>query len=325
MIRRTKAEVLSHLPPKTRERVALKLTPEQQLLVEKGVENLRQVENQTNVDPITRKAAFMTLWREIGKVKLPSVIEYVNDLLSRGEKFVLFAHHQFALDELEAFLTRKTVRFIRIDGKTKSKHRKPMIDDFQTNDEVRVALLSITAAGVGIPLFSAHIVVFAELYWTCGALLQAEDRCHRIGQTQPVTVYYLLAEGTADEKIWFILRRKMEVVGEMLGASGDGATLKSDRSVYDEELTQTIMAEFISALTGTRRQFVVEDITSPTPQEVVTGPMDRHLKRQKVSKTLPSASTFVWPPPNFSPKQIDYGSPRETRVILPNPQEYLKQ
>jgi SWI/SNF-related matrix-associated actin-dependent regulator 1 of chromatin subfamily A len=99
MIRRTKAEVLSHLPPKHREQVALKLTPEQMTLIDRGVENLREVENQKNVDPITRKAAFMTLWRDIGKVKLPSVIEYVNHLLV-DKKIVLFAHHQFVLDDL---------------------------------------------------------------------------------------------------------------------------------------------------------------------------------------------------------------------------------
>jgi SWI/SNF-related matrix-associated actin-dependent regulator 1 of chromatin subfamily A len=97
MIRRTKAVVLSELPTKTRERVALKLTTEQREVVEKGLSKLRQVESSKNTDPITKKAAFMTLWREIGRVKLPSVVEYVNDLIQAGERFVLFAHHQFIL------------------------------------------------------------------------------------------------------------------------------------------------------------------------------------------------------------------------------------
>jgi SWI/SNF-related matrix-associated actin-dependent regulator 1 of chromatin subfamily A len=103
---------------------------------------------------------------------------------------------------LETFLTRKKVSFIRIDGKTKSSHRTRMVDEFQAVDAAgdgggggpQVALLSITAAGVGIELFSAHTVVFAELYWTCGALVQAEDRCHRIGQTHDVTIHYLLGK-----------------------------------------------------------------------------------------------------------------------------------
>lgn len=318
MIRRTKDEVLADLPPKHRERVVLTLTDEQRHLVEKGVENLRQVESQKNTDPAfshARQAAFMTLWREIGKVKLPSVIEYIHGLLEQGTKFVLFAHHQFVLDELEAFLTRKNVRFIRIDGQTKSKHRQPMVDDFQTSSEVRVALLSITAAGVGIQLFAAHTVVFAELYWTCGALVQAEDRCHRLGQTEPVNVFYLLAENTADEKIWFILRRKMEIVGQMLGATS-ASGLQSSQSVYDEELTQTIMGEFISALIGTN-----DDSGAAEPPK--DGTLDRFVQRTPVAKKR-KKSSFVWNAPAIT---ITTGEEsvlsQVTSPILPKPQEYI--
>ena len=66
--------------------------------------------------------------------------------------------------------------------------RKHLSDAFQTDDNVRVALLSITAANSGLTLTAAQLVVFAELFWNPGILTQAEDRAHRIGQTDSVTV-----------------------------------------------------------------------------------------------------------------------------------------
>lgn len=62
----------------------------------------------------------------------------------------------------------------------------------------------------GLTLTAAHHVVFAELHHTPGVIIQAEDRAHRIGQTLPVNVHYLIARGTVDEILWSMIRRKVQ-------------------------------------------------------------------------------------------------------------------
>ena len=79
--------------------------------------------------------------------------EYVQLLLDAGQKFLIFAHHGCLMDGIEHTLNRhKGLRFIRIDGKTPASGRQKLVDSFQQNEDVRVALLSIRAAGTGLTL-----------------------------------------------------------------------------------------------------------------------------------------------------------------------------
>ena len=94
---------------------------------------------------------------------------------------------------VESLLEKENVGYIKIDGSVASQARKVLVDKFQTQDKVKVAVLSITAASCGITLTAAHLVVFAELFWNPGILCQAEDRAHRIGQTDSVVCQYLVA------------------------------------------------------------------------------------------------------------------------------------
>merc|ERR1712184_101652 len=90
---------------------------------------------------------------------------------------------------------------------------------FQEDEATRVAVLGITAAGHGLTLTAAHTVVFAELYWVPGQMQQAEDRAHRIGQKNCVSVQYLIAESTLDELIFNCLGKKARDTGAMLNGS----------------------------------------------------------------------------------------------------------
>ena len=103
-----------------------------------------------------------------------------------------------------------------MDGQTSGKDRHSRVEHFQTSATCRVAVLAITAAGVAITLTAAANVFFAEMFWTPGSLIQAEDRAHRIGQTSAVTVTYFLADNSVDELLWPLVRKKMRLLGKAL-------------------------------------------------------------------------------------------------------------
>ena len=103
------------------------------------------------------------------------------------------------LDGLEDMAQRKlgggggdgagsNARYIRIDGRTSPQARHELVNRFQKQPGISLGILSITAAGVGLTLTAASVVVFGELHWTPGNLIQAEDRAHRIGQKRAVNV-----------------------------------------------------------------------------------------------------------------------------------------
>ncbi|KAI5437409.1 hypothetical protein KIW84_023500 [Lathyrus oleraceus] len=85
------------------------------------------------------------------------------------------------LDYLGTVIEKKKVGCIRIDGGTPSGSRQQLVTEFQEKDSIKAAVLSIKAGGVGLTLTAASTVLFAELSWTPGDLIQAEDRVHRIG------------------------------------------------------------------------------------------------------------------------------------------------
>ncbi len=93
------------------------------------------------------------------------------------------------------------------------------VKKFQNKASVRVGILSMTAAGVGLTLTAASTVIFAELHWTPGVLAQAEDRCHRIGQTNAVNIMFCVCkdhELSVDLSLWKMLGRKTSNLGRMI-------------------------------------------------------------------------------------------------------------
>lgn len=218
MVRRFKKDVLSQLPEKRRQRVVLdKLgggKEVQKELKEKmkdfaGKQSLEEVVDSSN-------GSAPELFRLTGLAKADAVAEYVEYLVLADCRFLLFAHHKDVMDTLQKKLEQLKTRHIRIDGSTLPKRREELVAEFRAKPELQVALLSITACGVGLNLQVCSTVVFAELHWTPGVLTQAEDRAHRMGQKHSVNVHYLIAKDTLDDSMYQMLDRKHQDVGVML-------------------------------------------------------------------------------------------------------------
>ncbi|XP_072300496.1 SWI/SNF-related matrix-associated actin-dependent regulator of chromatin subfamily A-like protein 1 [Eucyclogobius newberryi] len=218
MLRRLKSEVLSQLPAKQRKVVTITIdginTRTKAALSAAAKELAKGHGNKTE-----EKEALLVFYNYTAEAKLQAIMEYITDMLECGrEKFLVFAHHKLVLDHITVELTKKNVSYIRIDGATPSADRQLLCEKFQHSTKSYVAVLSVTAANMGLTLHAADLVIFAELFWNPGVLLQAEDRVHRIGQTCNVNIHYLVAKGTADDHLWPLIQEKMNVL-EQVGLS----------------------------------------------------------------------------------------------------------
>ena len=163
-----------------------------------------------------------------GLAKIKGILEFTDALLDNKCKFIIFAHHYEVLDAIEEQVIRKKVSHIRIDGKIEVAKRYEAVRKFQTDSECLVAVLSLTASCTGITLTAASTVVFAEMNWTPGIMVQAEDRAHRIGQTTAVNVYYLIGENTLDAMIYPRLKLKSEVFSNIVDGCQANFSLENE-------------------------------------------------------------------------------------------------
>ncbi|XP_033952027.1 DNA annealing helicase and endonuclease ZRANB3-like, partial [Pseudochaenichthys georgianus] len=241
MIRRLKAEVLTQLPPKIRQRIPFDLPKDAAKEAsasfaewERLMKGLGSGVIGTDSNPSTQVMSLVTrMYKQTAVAKAGAVKDYIKMMLEAEQlKFLVFAHHLTMLQACTEAAIEAKAGYIRIDGSVPSSERMQLVNKFQSDPETRVAILSIQAAGQGLTLTAASHVVFAELYWNPGHIKQAEDRAHRIGQTASVNVHYLIAKGTFDTAMWAMLNRKETVTGSTL--NGRKEYLKADEGDKDK-------------------------------------------------------------------------------------------
>jgi hypothetical protein len=164
--------------------------------------------------------------RKIGQAKAVLAADYAAQLARSAGKVVFFAKHIDVMDAAEESFTKAGIRFSSIRGDQTSKVRQKEIDAFVNEPDVAIAVCSLTAAGVGINLQVASNIVLAELSWTAAEQTQAIDRSHRIGQTEPVTAWRIIAAQTIDARIAELIGTKAGLAARALDGEveeGEGA------------------------------------------------------------------------------------------------------
>ncbi|RCV14180.1 hypothetical protein SEVIR_2G417000v4 [Setaria viridis] len=225
MIRRLKKDVLSQLPVKRRQQIFLDLSEKDVKYVRALFHELETLkikiesaDSKEMIDSLkfTQKNLITKLYTDSATAKIPAVLDFLGTVIEADCKFLIFAHHQNMVEAIEQYLLKKKVKCIKIDGQTPVTTRQTLVTDFQNKDDIRAAVLSIRAGGYGLTLTAASTVIFAELSWTPGDIIQAEDRAHRIGQVSSVNIYYLLSNDTIDDLMWDAVQGKLENLGQML-------------------------------------------------------------------------------------------------------------
>lgn len=145
---------------------------------------------------------------------VPYTIEKTEEALELGKKTIIFCNFN---DEMDAFVRYFGEKAVCVRGGMNEKQKQHAVDRFQEDDSCQVFIGQIKAAGVGLTLTAAEIVIMNSLDWVPGNHEQAEDRAYRIGQNKTVNIYYMLIDETIDTLVWDILNEKKKVIGTIMG------------------------------------------------------------------------------------------------------------
>ena len=229
MLRRTKEEVATELPPKTefirkaefgkkqaklyeavrmsmnkkvRDIIAKQGIAKSQIIILDALLKMRQVcchpellkmEQAQNVEE---------------SAKLDMLMEMLPEMIEEGRKILLFSSFTTMLAKISERLNAHDIAHVELTGKTQK--RADVIKKFQTED-IPIFLISLKAGGVGLNLTEADTVIHFDPWWNPAAEQQASDRAHRIGQDKPVFVYKLIMANSIEEKILELQQRKQKI------------------------------------------------------------------------------------------------------------------
>jgi SWI/SNF-related matrix-associated actin-dependent regulator 1 of chromatin subfamily A len=238
MVRRKKADVLKELPAKFRQVIELPangcvrtIKVEQKTWAAKleRIKSLQSAADLAETDAAYKDAIsslsdeMQVAFTEMSELrhttalaKVPAASKFIIDALESSEKVVVFAHHLDVIDNLSIELDAAGAKHVILTGRSKMVDRQKAVDAFQDDPSVKVFVGNIKAAGVGLTLTAASHVIFVEEDWTPGNITQAEDRCHRIGQTDSVLVQHLVLDGTLDATMAKTLISKQAIIDRAL-------------------------------------------------------------------------------------------------------------
>ena len=241
LLRRLKKHVAKDLPDRTEQRLDCNLGDEQKKLYLAELRRSREqvmkaVETQGLNKSKMHVLAALTRLRQIcchprlvgndsASGKTDTMFELLEPLLAEKQKILVFSQFVQMLQLLEKECLARGIKTHLLTGQTKD--RQEVVNAFTNDGEPGVFLLSLRAAGTGLNLISASYVVLYDPWWNPAVEAQAIDRSHRIGQTQTVNAYRLIAPGTVEEKIWELQQSKAKTIGDVLGEEGFARSLSA--------------------------------------------------------------------------------------------------
>jgi SWI/SNF-related matrix-associated actin-dependent regulator 1 of chromatin subfamily A len=226
MCRRKKLHVLPQLPDKHRSCVILKplsvrnIKMLQTLLHKSTAAGITATTTDTDDTNATRNT-FMECFRQTCALKIPGVEQYIRSFVlpslvnDQQGGILLFVHHYQMKTAMEQLLTSKGISYCTLDGSTSKVQRALFEQQFQAG-AYAVAILSIKAAGTGLTLTHANLVIFTEILFNPSDMLQAEDRAHRIGQTNEVHIVYLMQPHSTDDINWGLIKKKERITSSII-------------------------------------------------------------------------------------------------------------
>ncbi|MBR7747924.1 DEAD/DEAH box helicase [Undibacterium baiyunense] len=236
ILRRTKTQVLSELPPRTEINLQVELNDEERHLYEA----LRQeaIDKIAQIDPTSGQS--MQVLAEITKLrrfcchpklvmknanisgsKLAVLQHTVEELLDNRHKALVFSQFVDHLALVRDWLDQQGITYQYLDGSTPAQERKKRVDAFQAGHG-DIFLISLKAGGTGLNLTAADYVIHLDPWWNPAVEDQASDRAHRMGQQRPVTIYRLVTQDTIEEKILALHAEKRDLADSLLDG-GDAA------------------------------------------------------------------------------------------------------
>jgi len=246
LLRRTKREVARELPSRTEIQVPIALSEEEWTLYEdarlaavaevssagKGLRNEQQrfqvLAALTRLRLLASHPRLYDAESSVTSSKMRRLLELLEELRSEGHRALVFSQFTSHLALVREELDRAGFKYQYLDGSTPAGKRAKLIQAFQ-DGEGEVFLISLKAGGTGINLTAADYVIHLDPWWNPAVEDQATDRAHRIGQTKPVTVSRLVAQGTLEEAILALHAEKRELADSLLSEADGAAALSPDQ------------------------------------------------------------------------------------------------
>ena len=234
VLRRTKDQVATELPPKIEQVVFSNMTEQQaeayetvkshyrneiiksinevglnrsQLTILQGLTKLRQIANH----PVLTNPEY-----EGQSGKFDELIARAETARQEGHKVLIFSQFVKQLDIYKNYFDQKHWSYCYLDGSMSNEQRQQAVTKFQTDDSINYFLISLKAGGVGLNLTQADYVFIIDPWWNPAVEQQAVDRSHRIGQTKTVFTYKFITKDTVEEKILAMQQRKKELAGSII-------------------------------------------------------------------------------------------------------------